>query len=243
MLIAGPDYYGPLYTAEFDENQRAAGTLNPLRDNNERKHQRGEKERHRWPRLVQNAATNREKKNKKLPPVEQKSRSNFSLFQSIYVAILHSCSRVFVTVVKVCALVNGGQDLFFSTRAWWRCFFFFLNRSRSGVKTYSDFVRGVPIFFWRRQNQKLAFARNKIIVAKTPAESTMITAWPWFATVTAAKNYPALIRSRGWSSWGINSISMYAQAGLTQMSMYTQAEPPTRSTGPPQYKPKPQTKS
>ena len=45
----------------------------------------------------------------------------------------HSCSRMFATVVKMCALENGGQHLFFLYKCWMVIFFFFV-RGRSVVR-------------------------------------------------------------------------------------------------------------
>ena len=57
----------------------------------------------------------------------------------------NSRSRMFVTVVNMCSLVNGGQHLFFCTSAagWCFCFVF---RVRAGVEAIST---GVSIFFAR----------------------------------------------------------------------------------------------
>ena len=60
-----------------------------------------------------------------------------------------SCSRIFVTVVNLCAFVNGQQHLFFLVRVLDGDFFlFFFCRGRSG-DTY--FERD-PYYSWRRQN-------------------------------------------------------------------------------------------
>ena len=63
----------------------------------------------------------------------------------------NSFSRIFVTVVNLCALVNGGQHLFFLYEFWMVCVCVcFFCRGRSGVKN-SDFGMCLN-FLWRHQN-------------------------------------------------------------------------------------------
>ena len=55
----------------------------------------------------------------------------------------NSCSRIFVTAVILCALVNGGQHLFFLCECW-MVFFFFL--SAVGRELLQRFRNGSPFF-------------------------------------------------------------------------------------------------